>query len=194
MIREKVLREFSDWNYEQQLAEFNAYKRLGDYSPFSVTDYSLMESIMKNPNAEIECENGICEIKSQLDESSKITQEEADELIAQLEKIAKRHPDRVVDEDGKIYKDIIIALNHFEKDKYKFLKELLNSNVDYDVESKGLVFTVEFETSKRNIKELKQHGSQHGLRDAETAIINIDDDLHRIDKLSIDMAKALAKS
>lgn len=62
MIREVVLRDFQNWDAEKQLSEFQAYKAIGDYSPFSEADYKLMEMVMTNPNAEVECENGICEI------------------------------------------------------------------------------------------------------------------------------------
>lgn len=78
MIRESVLKDFSNWDSEKQLSEYQAYKKLGDYSPFSEIDYRLMEMIMNNPNVEIECENGICEIirdenDERLDESLKPT-------------------------------------------------------------------------------------------------------------------------
>ena len=71
MIKEKVLKEFASWDHEVQLREFQGYKSLGTFSPFDETDYTLMEMVMKNPNAEIECENGICNVINSLDESKK---------------------------------------------------------------------------------------------------------------------------
>lgn len=67
MIRETVLRDFSNWDAEKQLSEYQSYKKLGDYSPFGDDDYALMEMVMNNPNAEIsvECENGVCDIISE---------------------------------------------------------------------------------------------------------------------------------
>jgi hypothetical protein len=64
MIRESVLKDFPNWDNEKQLAEYQGYKRLVGYSPFSDVDYSLMEMVMNNNNAEVsvECDNGICEI------------------------------------------------------------------------------------------------------------------------------------
>ena len=63
MIREVVLKDFPNWTSEKQLSEYQAYKRLGSYSPFSDADYSLMEMVMNNPNAEVLCKDGICNIK-----------------------------------------------------------------------------------------------------------------------------------
>lgn len=63
MIREVVLKDFPNWTPEKQLSEYQAYKRLGSYSPFSDADYSLMEMVMNNPNAEVLCKDGICNIK-----------------------------------------------------------------------------------------------------------------------------------
>ena len=70
MIKEVVLRDFPSWDSEKQLKEYQAYKALGDYSPFSEEDYKLMEVIMNNHNAEIEveCENGICKLIETKDE------------------------------------------------------------------------------------------------------------------------------
>ena len=70
-LREKILTEFQDWNSEKQLHEFQAYKQLEGYSPLSDSDYSLMEQIMNNNNASIECEDGNCQL----------TFTEAEELI-----------------------------------------------------------------------------------------------------------------
>lgn len=71
MIKEVVLRDFPNWTPEKQLSEFQAYKKLGGFSPFSEADYALMEMVMNNPNAEIsvQCEDGVCGIvKDELDE------------------------------------------------------------------------------------------------------------------------------
>ena len=64
MIREVVLRDFPNWPAEKQLAEFQAYKKLGSFSPFTEADYELMEMVINNPNAEVsvQCENGVCNI------------------------------------------------------------------------------------------------------------------------------------
>ena len=62
MIREVVLRDFPSWDSEKQLSEFQAYKALGTYSPFNDADYALMEMVMNNPNAEVTCNDGACEI------------------------------------------------------------------------------------------------------------------------------------
>ena len=78
MIKEIVLKEFPSWSSEKQIAEYQAYKSMGDYSPFSEIDYQLMEMVMNNPNAEIECENGVCSIIE-----SEITEEKLEEDIAE---------------------------------------------------------------------------------------------------------------
>lgn len=74
MLKEVVLRDFPNWDSEKQLSEYQAYKALGDFSPFNDVDYQLMEMVMNNPNAEIavECEGGVCEIVSseRLDEAT----------------------------------------------------------------------------------------------------------------------------
>lgn len=64
MIREVILRDFSNWSAEKQLAEFQAYKKLGSFSPFTDADYALMEMVINNPNAEVsvQCEDGVCGI------------------------------------------------------------------------------------------------------------------------------------
>ncbi len=66
MIREVVLRDFPNWSSEKQLAEFQAYKKLGSFSPFTEADYELMEMVINNPNAEVsvECADGVCSIIS----------------------------------------------------------------------------------------------------------------------------------
>ena len=66
MIKESVLRDFPNWDSEKQLSEYQAYKAMGDYSPFNEADYQLMEMVMNNPNAEVsvECEDGVCSIVS----------------------------------------------------------------------------------------------------------------------------------
>ncbi len=61
-LREKILTEFQDWNSDKQLQEFQAYKQLEGHSPLSDTDYNLMEQIINNSNASIDCEDGKCEI------------------------------------------------------------------------------------------------------------------------------------
>jgi hypothetical protein len=61
-LREKILTEFQNWDSEKQLHEFQAYKCLDGYSPLSEVDYSLMEQIMNNNNASIDCEGGNCKI------------------------------------------------------------------------------------------------------------------------------------
>ncbi len=61
-LREKILTEFQSWNSEKQLQEFQAYKQLDGYSPLSDMDYNLMEQIMNNTNASIDCEDGKCAI------------------------------------------------------------------------------------------------------------------------------------
>jgi len=61
-LREKILTEFQNWNSEKQLHEFQSYKQLEGYSPLSDTDYSLMEQIMNNNNASIDCEDGNCQL------------------------------------------------------------------------------------------------------------------------------------
>ena len=38
MIKENVLKEFPSWSAEKQIAEYQAYKSMGDYSPFSEID------------------------------------------------------------------------------------------------------------------------------------------------------------
>ena len=78
MIKENVLKEFPSWSAEKQIAEYQAYKSMGDYSPFSEIDYQLMEMVMNNPNAEIECENGVCSIIE-----SEITEEKLEEDIVE---------------------------------------------------------------------------------------------------------------
>jgi len=61
-LREKILTEFQSWDSERQLQEYQAYKQLNGFSPLNDIDYSLMEQIMNNINASIDCEDGNCEI------------------------------------------------------------------------------------------------------------------------------------
>lgn len=62
MIKEIILKDFPTWDAEKQLSEYQGYKALGDYSPFNESDYQLMEMVMNNPNAEVECKDGVCEL------------------------------------------------------------------------------------------------------------------------------------
>ena len=61
-LREKILTEFQTWDSEKQLQEFQAYKQLEGYSPLSEMDYNLMEQVMNNNNASIDCVDGNCEL------------------------------------------------------------------------------------------------------------------------------------
>lgn len=110
MIREVVLRDFPNWDSEKQLSEYQAYKAMGDYSPFNEADYQLMEMVMNNPNAEIavECEDGVCSIIS--------TEEKLDEAalgkvdLEKLDNQEKRNKlihllDIIFDDDGSILPD-----------------------------------------------------------------------------------------
>jgi len=63
MLREQILKDFPSWSPEKQLAEFQGYKSLGSFSPFTEDDYLVMEAVMNNQNVAIECENGVCSIK-----------------------------------------------------------------------------------------------------------------------------------
>ena len=62
MIREKILKDFPSWSFEKQLTEYQAYKKFKEYAPFSDMDYILMETVMNNHNASIECKDGVCSI------------------------------------------------------------------------------------------------------------------------------------
>jgi len=68
MIKEIVLKDFPNWDSEKQLKEYQGYKTMGDYSPFSEADYQLMEMVMQNPNAEVsvDCDDGVCEIINEM--------------------------------------------------------------------------------------------------------------------------------
>lgn len=82
MIKEIVLRDFPNWTPEKQLSEYQGYKAMGEYSPFSDADYTLMEMVMNNPNAEIEvvCEDGVCQlVKDLISENEAIESEELNE-------------------------------------------------------------------------------------------------------------------
>lgn len=76
MLRERVLKDFPNWNTEKQLSELQAYRRLGDNSPLNNDDLTLMETIINNVNIEItvECDKGVCEIVSEekIDESKNL--------------------------------------------------------------------------------------------------------------------------
>jgi len=63
MLREQILKEFPKWSSEKQLAEFQGYKSLGSFSPFTEDDYLIMEAVMNNQNVSVDCENGVCTIK-----------------------------------------------------------------------------------------------------------------------------------
>ena len=66
MIKEIVLKDFPNWDPEKQLSEYQGYKAMGDYSPFSEEDYKLMETVMNNHNAEVQCEDGVCKIINEI--------------------------------------------------------------------------------------------------------------------------------
>ena len=80
MIRESILRDFPNWSSEKQLSEYQGYKSMGSYSPFSDSDYALMEIVINNPNVDInvECEAGICSI---IDESDSILLNLEDKVV-----------------------------------------------------------------------------------------------------------------
>lgn len=80
MIRESILRDFPNWSSEKQLSEYQGYKSMGSYSPFSDSDYALMEIVINNPNVDInvECEAGICSI---IDESDNILLNLEDKVV-----------------------------------------------------------------------------------------------------------------
>lgn len=61
-LREKILTEFQNWDSEKQLQEYQAYKGIDGYSPLTDTDYTLMEQVMNNSNASIDCEDGNCNL------------------------------------------------------------------------------------------------------------------------------------
>lgn len=87
-LREKILTEFQSWDSEKQLHEFQSYKQLDGYSPFNTTDYSLMEQIMNNANASIDCEDGNCEISYEKPKEEKIEPKKP-EVITESEKETK---------------------------------------------------------------------------------------------------------
>lgn len=74
MLKEVVLRDFPNWDYERQLSEYQAYKKMGTYSPFTEADYKLMETVMNNQNAEIaiECNDGVCEIVAEMPDRGEV--------------------------------------------------------------------------------------------------------------------------
>ena len=78
MITEKVLQDFSNWDSEKQLSEYQKYKQMGDYSPFSESEYAIMEMVMNNDTISVECYNGVCKIISNtiINEGSLLSEEE----------------------------------------------------------------------------------------------------------------------
>jgi hypothetical protein len=107
MIKEVVLRDFPNWDSEKQLSEYQAYKAMGDYSPFNEADYQLMEMVMNNPNAEVsvECEGGVCEIVS--DERLEVNEE--------------------LSEEEKLEENIVDAMDKLEEAVFK-LREFKDNN------------------------------------------------------------------
>lgn len=92
LLKHKILKEFSTWNLERQLKEYQGYKSLGNISPinFSDDEFYLMETIIDNQNIEIsvECTNGFCELVGEVDKikiQSKYNEFELLETEQQLE-------------------------------------------------------------------------------------------------------------
>jgi len=214
MIKEVVLRDFPTWDAEKQLKEYQAYKALGDYSPFDENDYTLMEMIMNNPNASlsVECDEGVCNIikedDNSLDETIEneitndeeivegvVTQDYVDTLSKKLKKIGKRYPKKVVDEDAKVYDDVFEALAKAINSPEKLWKEIseFRGSIDYDITLKGTSFIIDIDDNKINTKKLLDIADSYGIYSASQMAINIDDNVEDIDKNILKMAEKLSK-
>ena len=179
MIRELVLKDFPTWSTEKQISEYQAYKAMGDFSPFTESDYKIMEMVIENPNLEIdvECENGICSINlndkpieenERLDEA--ITNREWFESISVLFDVLFDETDDDSDNknDDKIGSTPKLA---------SYLKSILSKiKLPSDENKEDLLYSPEVET-----KEIKQE--IYNILNGKTNRIKVDKDMLYLKKL-----------
>lgn len=165
MIKEVVLRDFPNWTPEKQLSEFQAYKKLGGFSPFSEADYALMEMVMNNPNAEIsvQCEDGVCKIEKGTIITEGPSVNVAD-VSAKIDDIDRRNKvihllDVLFDDDGDLLPDyskikiptLLAALKNVISDLAKSSNSVSSVDIFFD---KNLTETNKGKTVNKSIYEL----------------------------------------
>jgi hypothetical protein len=186
MIREKVLKEFATWDAEKQLNEYQAYKALGDFSPFTESDYLLMETVMNNPNAEINCKDGVCSIVKEEQEIKEELNTDRAKLLDSLKALKKKNQYIIIDDDLNIFDNPILALKANTKDIIEFFNLLHKDSSFYfdDVvfENNKFVFVSDFDKfDKANKSRVLKIAYDENLFSIDTLIDNIDHD-DEIDK------------
>lgn len=108
MIREQVLKDFPTWTPEKQLSEYQGYKNLQGFSPFSDVDYELMEMIMKNPNVEasIECKDGVCTFLESTEKSGQEASTESETVESEV--ITESEPE-VAEKNPEVSEEVILT-------------------------------------------------------------------------------------
>lgn len=116
-FREKFLEKFPTLSYEEQISEYQAFKKLGADAPLLETDFSLMETIINNRNAEISvtCKDGVCQLNEVNESDDKIVEsvEIVETPIIESEEIAE---DQEKQQEAEITENELISTSEESND------------------------------------------------------------------------------